>query len=68
MPEWTAFYWAIGVLLCAQVVLRFFRLVRWLPRPKARIVDVILRGHRPAHRRSVTVEGSELCDVANIRT
>jgi hypothetical protein len=43
MPEWIGFYWAIGVLLCAQLVLQFFRLVRWLPRQKARIADVILR-------------------------
>lgn len=43
MPEWILFYWAIGVLVCAKLVLAFFRLVRWLPRPKARIADVILR-------------------------
>jgi hypothetical protein len=43
MPEWTAFCWAIGVLLSAHVVLEFFRLVRWVPRAKARVMDVILR-------------------------
>lgn len=43
MPEWTAFCWAIGVLLSAHVVLEFFRLVRWVPRAKARVLDVILR-------------------------
>jgi hypothetical protein len=43
MPEWIAFYRAIGVLACAQVVLHFLRLVRWLPRPKARMMDVVLR-------------------------
>lgn len=43
MPEWIVFYWAIGVLVCAKLVLAFLRLVRWLPRPKARIADVILR-------------------------
>jgi hypothetical protein len=43
MPEWIAFYWAIGTLVCAQVVLEFLRLVRWMPRSKARIANVILR-------------------------
>jgi hypothetical protein len=44
MSEWIAFYWAIGVLMVAQAVLQFFRLVRWVRRDRARIVDVILRG------------------------
>ena len=43
MPEWIAFYWAIGVLVCAQVVMEFSKLMRWLSRPKARLVNVILR-------------------------
>jgi hypothetical protein len=43
MPGWIAFYWSIGVVLSGQVVLQFLRLVRWLPRQKARTVDVILR-------------------------
>jgi hypothetical protein len=43
MPSWTAFYWAIVVLLCGRVLLQFLTLFRWLPREKARIADVILR-------------------------
>jgi hypothetical protein len=43
MPEWIAFYWAIGILACAQLVLQFFRLMRWLPRRSARIADLVLR-------------------------
>lgn len=43
MPDWIAFYWAIGTLICAQVVLAFLRLMRWLSRPKARIVDFVLK-------------------------
>ncbi len=41
--EWTEFYRAIGVMLCAQVVLQFFRLFRWLPRRKARMIDASLK-------------------------
>lgn len=43
MPAWIAFYWAIGMLACAQVLLAFLRLMRWLPRPKARIAEVVLK-------------------------
>lgn len=44
MPQWIEFYWAIVVLLCAQLVLRFFRLFRLLPRRQARIMDLALKG------------------------
>jgi hypothetical protein len=44
MPQWIEFYWAIVVLLCAQLVLGFFRLFRLLPRRQARIMDLTLRG------------------------
>jgi hypothetical protein len=44
MAGWMEFYWAISILLCAKVVLEFFRLFRWLPRRKAQIMDVVLRG------------------------
>jgi hypothetical protein len=43
MPEWTAFYLAISILLCAQVALQFVRLFRWMPRRLARIADLGLR-------------------------
>jgi hypothetical protein len=43
MPAWIAFYWSIGALACAHVLLAFLRLVRWLPRPQARIVNVALK-------------------------
>jgi hypothetical protein len=43
-PQWPFFYSAIVALLCADVVLRFFRLFRWLPRRRAQIVDLVLRG------------------------
>lgn len=43
-PQWPEFYVAIVALLCAQLVLDFFRLFRWLPRQKARMIDVILGG------------------------
>jgi hypothetical protein len=42
-PEWPVFYWAIVALLCAQLALQFFSLFRWLQRPKARIINVILK-------------------------
>jgi hypothetical protein len=42
-PEWIAFYWAIGVLVCAQLVLQFLRLVRLVTKWRARVTDVILR-------------------------
>jgi hypothetical protein len=44
MPQWIQFYWAIVVLLCAQLVLRFFSLFRLLPRRHARIMDLTLKG------------------------
>ena len=44
MPHWIEFYWAIVVLLCAQLTLRFFRLFRLLPRRQARILDLALKG------------------------
>jgi hypothetical protein len=43
MPEWPQFYWAIGGLLCGQLVLELFKLFRWLPRRKVRIVDFVLK-------------------------
>jgi hypothetical protein len=43
MPQWIEFYWAIVVLLCAQLVLGFFRLFRLLPRRQARIMDLTLK-------------------------
>jgi hypothetical protein len=43
-PRWPLFYGAIVTLLCAELVLRFFTLFRWLPRRQARILDLILRG------------------------
>ncbi len=42
-PEWLVFYWAFVAALCARLLLQFFTLFRWLPRPQARIVDVILK-------------------------
>jgi hypothetical protein len=42
-PQWPDFYWTIVALFCAKLVLEFFTLFRWLPRPKARMVDVGLR-------------------------
>ena len=44
MPRWIEFYWAIVVLLCAQLVLQFFSLFRFLPRRHARIMDLTLKG------------------------
>ena len=44
MPQWIEFYWAIVVLLCAQLVLGFFRLFRLLPCRQARIMDLTLKG------------------------
>ena len=44
MPQWVEFYWAIVGLLCAQVVLEFFRLFRLLPSRQVRNVDLILKG------------------------
>ena len=44
MPSWPYFYWVIVAALCARLALQFFIVFRWLPRPKARIVDVILPG------------------------
>lgn len=43
MPEWTAFYWAISILLCTQVALQFVRLFQWIPRHAARFADLALR-------------------------
>jgi hypothetical protein len=43
MPQWSEFYWAIVVLLCAQLVVGFFRLFRLLPRRQARIMDLALK-------------------------
>jgi len=43
-PRWPLFYGAIITLLCAELVLRFFTLFRWLPRRKAQILDLVLRG------------------------
>ncbi len=40
--EWIPFYWAIAFMLCAQIVLDFLKLFRWLPRRKARIGEAIL--------------------------
>jgi HAAS len=44
MPQWIEFYWAIVLLLCAHLVLGFFRLFRLLPRRQARIMDLTLKG------------------------
>jgi hypothetical protein len=44
MAQWIEFYWAIVGLLCAQLVLGFFRLFRLLPRRQARIMDLVLKG------------------------
>jgi hypothetical protein len=41
--RWPLFYGAIVALLCAEVVLRFFTLFRWMPRARARIADLVLR-------------------------
>jgi hypothetical protein len=43
-PRWPLFYGAIIALLCAELVLRFFTLFRWLPRRRAQILDLVLRG------------------------
>ena len=43
-PRWPLFYGAIITLLCAELVLRFFTLFRWLPRRRAQILDLVLRG------------------------
>ena len=43
-PRWPLFYGAIVALLCAELVLRFFTLFRWLPRRRAQILDLVLRG------------------------
>jgi hypothetical protein len=43
MPQWTAFYWAIVALLCAQLVLQFFTLFLHLPRRAARIANLALK-------------------------
>lgn len=43
MPQWIEFYWAIMLLLCAQLVLRFFSLFRLLARRPARIMDLTLK-------------------------
>jgi hypothetical protein len=41
--QWIEFYWAILVLLCAQLMLQLIVLLRRLPRRKARIADLILK-------------------------
>jgi hypothetical protein len=43
-PRWPLFYGAIITLLCAELVLRFFTLFRWLTRRRAQILDLVLRG------------------------
>ncbi len=43
-PGWPLFYGAIVTLLCAELALRFFTLFRWLPRRRAQILDLVLRG------------------------
>jgi len=43
MPQWIAFNWAIVTVASAQLVLQFFRLFRWLPTRKARMVDLALK-------------------------
>jgi drug/metabolite transporter (DMT)-like permease len=43
-PQWPFFYGAIVAVLCADVILRFFSLFRWLPRRRFRVVDLALRG------------------------
>jgi hypothetical protein len=42
-PRWPLFYGAILALLCADLVVRFFTLFRWLPQRRARILDLSLR-------------------------
>jgi hypothetical protein len=44
MPSWPYFYWAIVAACCARLVLQFFTLFRWLPRPRVRVGDKILKG------------------------
>jgi hypothetical protein len=44
MPSWPMFYWVIVAALCARLGLEFFRLFRWLPRQRAHVADVMLRG------------------------
>ena len=43
MPQWTEFYWAILILLGAQLTVKFFHLFRWLPRQQSRFIDLGLK-------------------------
>ncbi|HVO98002.1 MAG TPA: hypothetical protein VMT15_08035 [Bryobacteraceae bacterium] len=43
-PQYPFFYGAIVALLCAGLVLDFFVLFRWLPRRRARVIELALRG------------------------
>jgi hypothetical protein len=43
MPQWVEFYWAILILVCAQLALQFLSLFRRLPRRKAKVVDLALK-------------------------
>lgn len=43
-PRWPLFYGAIIAMLGADLALRAFTLFRWLPRRKAQILDLVLRG------------------------
>lgn len=42
MPGWIAYYIAIGVVICAQIVLQFLKIFRWLPHRKAKVGEAIL--------------------------
>jgi hypothetical protein len=44
MPQWIEFYWAIVALLCGQLVLQFLTLFRLLPRHRARVINLVLKG------------------------
>ncbi len=43
MPNWLEFYWAIMILLCAQLVVQFFSLFRLLARRKVQIAELALK-------------------------
>jgi hypothetical protein len=44
MPHWTSFYWAILVLLCAQLTVHAFGVFRLRPRRQVRVMSLILKG------------------------